>query len=299
MPEAQPSDKGPFAAPGHWYRGNLHTHTTGSDGQLDPAAAAAWYRGQGYDFIALTDHLCRTAVEGLSSPGFLVLPGIESHPGYDELGEPYHILGVGVSPTFTNDRQRSVQETIDALRADGALVWLGHPYWVGLTLPEMIGLEGLIGLEIFNATCTRFGRGYSTVHWDDLLGRGKLPWGLAVDDTHWIAGDYGRGWVMVKAPELTAPAILQALAAGNLYASQGPEIYDFTVTAKEIYVRCSPVQTIDLISVVGMSGDQAVAPAPDRPLTEFSFPRQRQRVYVRVECRDAQGRIAWSPPILL
>ena len=39
-----------------WYRGNLHTHTTLSDGVLTPEEVKAKYREMGYDFIALCDH---------------------------------------------------------------------------------------------------------------------------------------------------------------------------------------------------------------------------------------------------
>ena len=46
----------PFAAPGKWYKGNLHTHTTESDGALDPAEVVRRYREAQYDFLALTDH---------------------------------------------------------------------------------------------------------------------------------------------------------------------------------------------------------------------------------------------------
>ena len=39
----------------HWYKGNLHTHTTRSDGKLSPDDTKRFYRSQGYDFLALTD----------------------------------------------------------------------------------------------------------------------------------------------------------------------------------------------------------------------------------------------------
>ena len=39
-----------------WYKGNLHTHTTRSDGRKSPEEVMALYRDHGYDFLALTDH---------------------------------------------------------------------------------------------------------------------------------------------------------------------------------------------------------------------------------------------------
>ena len=34
----------PFAMPGRFWRGNLHTHSTNSDGHLSPAETVVWYR---------------------------------------------------------------------------------------------------------------------------------------------------------------------------------------------------------------------------------------------------------------
>jgi predicted metal-dependent phosphoesterase TrpH len=288
----------PFSAPGRWYRGNLHMHTTASDGEVAAIDAVAWYKGHNYDFLAVTDHDYLTDVEGLSSPGFLVLPGIETHPGANELGEPFHIVAAGVTESHRFGREDAVQDVIEVLRAEGAVVWLGHPYWFGLTVAEMMPLEGIIGIEVYNATCVPFGKGLSVVHWDDLLARGRSAWGLAVDDTHWKGTDAGQGWVMVKAPELSPDAILQSLAAGSFYASQGPEIRALQVTPSEVYVRCSPVQSVTCVSIAG-TGCQVRAPGPDLLLTEALFPLRQQRQYVRIECTDVEGRTAWSQPVLL
>ena len=38
--------------------------------------------------------------------------------------------------------------------------------------------------------------------------------------------DFRRGWVHVKAEELSPEALLTALKAGAFYSSTGPEIYD-------------------------------------------------------------------------
>jgi len=48
------SFSGAFA--GEWYRGNLHTHSLWSDGNVFPEEAVAWYRDHGYQFLCLSDH---------------------------------------------------------------------------------------------------------------------------------------------------------------------------------------------------------------------------------------------------
>ena len=44
------------AAEARWWKGNLHTHSLWSDGDDYPESIAAWYRDQGYQFLALSDH---------------------------------------------------------------------------------------------------------------------------------------------------------------------------------------------------------------------------------------------------
>jgi len=39
-----------------WWKGNLHTHSLWSDGDDFPDSIAAWYKDQGYHFLALSDH---------------------------------------------------------------------------------------------------------------------------------------------------------------------------------------------------------------------------------------------------
>src|SRR5688572_7033212 len=45
-----------------WYKGNLHTHSLWSDGNDFPESICDWYRDQGYNFLAISDH--NTLAEG-------------------------------------------------------------------------------------------------------------------------------------------------------------------------------------------------------------------------------------------
>jgi len=47
----------PYSSTGQWYKGNLHTHTTLSDGRLSPDQVRQLYSQNGYSFIAFTDHV--------------------------------------------------------------------------------------------------------------------------------------------------------------------------------------------------------------------------------------------------
>ena len=41
---------------GNWYKGNLHTHTINSDGDLPLNEMVTKYKEKRYDFLAITDH---------------------------------------------------------------------------------------------------------------------------------------------------------------------------------------------------------------------------------------------------
>ncbi len=76
-----------FTAPGRFYRGNLHTHSTLSDGLLEPAEVCRRYKAEGYDFIALTDHFLGMYDFPIADTvpfrdgGFTTILGAELHSG--------------------------------------------------------------------------------------------------------------------------------------------------------------------------------------------------------------------------
>ena len=58
---------------GPWLKGQLHLHTTNSDGDEVPREAIADYERRGYDFIALTDHNVVPSPEDLAADTAMVL----------------------------------------------------------------------------------------------------------------------------------------------------------------------------------------------------------------------------------
>lgn len=40
----------------HWFKGDIHCHSTWSDGNSMPESVVNWYKSRGYQFFALTDH---------------------------------------------------------------------------------------------------------------------------------------------------------------------------------------------------------------------------------------------------
>lgn len=295
-----PTDN-PFELPGPFFRGNTHTHTTNSDGVHTPEQRCRAYRERGYDFLVITDHRTVTPVDGLSTEDFLVIPGIELHPLNPHGGEIYHIVGIGVDQMI-DTTVMSVNATVRAIHEQGGLAVLAHPYWCGHTLTDLGEITGHIGMEIFNTTCcVTIAKGPSEVHWDDWLNRIGPTFGLAVDDCHDATSDAFGGWIMVRAEELTRPAILDALRRGAFYATQGPEIRDIKVTRTpgrlSLDVQTSPARRIAFIQQTFRG---AVVDAPEGELIEqASCDTEPGSAYVRIEVTDADGKKAWSNPFFV
>jgi len=291
-----------FSADGAWYRGNCHLHSTNSDGRLSPQEAADLYHEQGYHFLAISDHWRRTDPSEVDPPdNFLMVPA-EEIGGYteaDDLG--WHAVGLFLEREVEKTIDQPVQWGVDALREAGGDVVLAHPRWIGMLVHQILPVDGLLGIEIFNSLCERGqGRGHALFHWDALWHAGRRPWGFAVDDTHTWAFDGVSGWIMVKAPELSLDALRTAIRAGHFYASTGPEIHEIAIADGDVTVRCSPCEIVRVQSNQWM-GKTAYAAAerrgPGHPLTEVTLPYNKSSTFVRVTCTDAAGNSAWSNPV--
>lgn len=281
----------PHLAPGQWYRGNLHTHTTRSDGKLAPSDVVAWYHKHGYDFVALTDHW-HTTSEGAENAPITVLLGQEIDVTPPGEAQSLHIVAIGLNERPDLPEGRPAQGSIDVLLQMGATCFLAHPYWSGLAYDEMIGLEGISAVEIYNGSATDDnGKTHSLVHWDDLLHRGKYWPAIATDDAHSILVDGGRGWVYVKARENTPDTLVDALRRGQFYSSTGPTIDAFDVSGDTVTVRCSPVARINLVS--DRERGQVLL-MNDQPLTEATMVMRKVTKYIRLEVIDELGRGAWT-----
>ena len=99
---------------------------------------------------------------------------------------------------------------------------------------------------------------------------------------------------MVKAKSFTQEGIIEAVDTGSFYASMGPEIHDFYVEDGEAVVKCSPCERICL------SGNRGkVMRALGVDLMEGRIPLKGNETFVRVQCVDKYGHIAYSNPIFL
>jgi hypothetical protein len=296
----------PFDKPGRFYRGNLHTHSTLSDGKLQPEEVCRAYQDAGYDFLALTDHFMKqfnypvADTQMFRSDTFTTLMGAELHAGRTELGELWHILAVGLPLDFAPpvEDETGPQIAARALEA-GAFVAAAHPQWYSLTEADILSLGPIDAIEVFNGTAVDHNDRADSWHITDvLLTRGHHYTACATDDAHFNPdrADFMLGWVWVKSDALTPEALLAALKAGDYYSSTGPQIYDIDVIPGEkVVVSCSPAERI---FVTGARANSMSAHGPGIRRAELNVSRFRSP-YLRVVVRDHDGKCAWSNPIWL
>ncbi len=298
-----------FTAPGRFWRGNLHTHSTRSDGVLPADEVCRRYLAEGYDFIALTDHFIGAYnypivdTVPFRTDRFTTILGAELHSGTMANGELWHILAVGLPADFAPSdspdfHPRPGQETAEALAARavaaGAFVAIAHPQWSGLTLADARSVPSAHAVEVYNHGCAMgCDRPDGFAIGDLLLSEGRHLTMIATDDAHFSEPDHFGGWVMVKSPENTPEALLTALKSGTFYSSQGPEIRDIRLFDDRIEVDCSAVTSV----VVQGQGTAARAVHGAMTRAEIKLTRFEHSPWLRVSLRDAAGRRAWSNPL--
>ena len=179
-------------------RGNLHAHTTFSDGVREPRALLAEYEARGYDFLAITDHEdhenlvwkdYRHAIRDLGDR-LLVFEGLELD--YTPLAQHVgRVVGEREVLHVLNHPARyklSVEETLARIRTITAA---GLP------------------LDAVEVTDTGFYR--------PLYDTEEIPLvKIATDDAH-RPPHFGRAWIEVEARR-ERDAIIRAIRAGDFRA---------------------------------------------------------------------------------
>lgn len=280
---------------GKCYKGNLHMHTSVSDGRRAPQQAAWIYRNAGYDFIALTDHWKQSEEQWLE--GMLLLPGIEVDTGNMVETSVYHVIGVGMKEKVQLDRNplRDVQAVIDAIRKAGGIAILAHPTW-SVTDPEAVRkLNGLAGIEIYNTVSGlpwNGARADASLYFDIWASKGNLFTAIAADDCHHYDGDQGISYVMVNAESLSVEAIQKAIIERSFYSTQGPRFLRIQREGDKLFVEYENAETIIFYSNCIWCFDRVQKAVTGKNIYQIKDVDR----YVRIELIDKEGRRAWTSP---
>ena len=275
---------------GRWLAGNLHAHTTSSDGQRDHQAVIDDYVGRGHGFLMISDHDIYTAVEDYEKYD---VQGMIMVPGNEVSANGPHMLHVGAKDWVEPNADR--QQVIDEVNASGGgIILFNHPNWHANFnhCPQELfeRCEGYVGLEIYNGVISRLeGSPYATNRWDMLLTQGRRLWGFAHDDSHAATGDVGLGWNVVYVKDETAEGVVEALRAGRFYASTGVEINAIEVEGNKIRV-----ETENASRIVALKRGAIRCGVADGRELEIEVPEDAG--YVRFECWGAGEGFAWTQP---
>jgi hypothetical protein len=201
---------------------------------------------------------------------FLIIQSEEISDGFN--GKPIHINATNIKELILPQGGNSVAEVMqnninkvyEQRKKTGQPMFphINHPnFQWAITVDDMKQLEGERFFEVYN--------GHPQVHnegdslrpgmeqmWDLLLTynimQGKpLLYGLATDDAHNYHvhssnhSNPGRGWVMVRARELNAKAIIEAMENGEFYSTTGVELEDFTFKNKKLTIKIKPESNVN------------------------------------------------------
>lgn len=295
-------------------KGNIHTHTSWSDGDSAPDVVYRWYRDHGYSFLAVTDHNTRTdpllfkSIERKKS--FVIIPGEEvTMMG---AGRQVHVNSLCAKATIgghhAEHQGESLAWAVQKIREQGGVALINHPNfdW-SLTAADVAQGHGAQLLEIAS--------GHPWVHtdgdathlsheaiWDAMLSQGETFAGVAVDDSHHFRGPGrdpvhlalpGRAWIQVFADAPDREQICAALAKGRLYASTGVTITRITVKDDTYAVTLGRAdQKVDFIGKGGVIL-QSGKPGEDGTAT---YRLVGTEGYVRARVTAPDGKRAWTQP---
>lgn len=316
-----------------YFKTNLHTHSTVSDGKLSVEELKQEYKSRGYSVVAFTDHEVCFSHQDLNDEDFLALTGYEMLTDQWELPkshtQTYHFNFIAkdpenrwqiFNPVYRPATERhldkivcdgyeertynleKMNEIIARAREKGFLVTYNHPAWSMQDARDYIGLEGIWGVEVFNGECYMLGADDDMSQcYQEMLREGKRLFPLATDDTH-SPRAIGMGWVMVGAEKLEYGSVIEALEKGDFYASSGPEIHSLTVEDDIVTITCSGAVSINMLSHCRIRKRVLAEPGHQLFTAQFDISswlrncmdEWKDKAFVRFIVTDPMGRKAYT-----
>ena len=317
-----------FPDNGKFYKVNMHCHTVISDGKMTPEEIKTAYLAEGYSAVCFTDHEVFLPHHELTDEHFVALAGYETaikefpdlHTGLfrrayhinlvarraditrQPFADPAVLTPGNCAAHFNSDNcdelltyafsPEGVSDLVRRANEADFFAFYNHPVWSMMPAADYTRIEGLWGIEVMNTGSFALGDcGAGPLR--SLLRAGKRAFPVGGDDNHnddGLRGSFGA-FTMLSATSLTYDGLIEAIANGWGYASNGPLIFDISYDAEKIYVKTSPAARIILLS----EGRYSKC-AEGEGIEEAVFKRDAAKTgdFVRFEVVDAQGRLAIS-----
>lgn len=266
---------------------------------------------------------------------FLIIRGEEITDSFD--GKPLHMNATNVQekiePRHGNSVSDVLQNNINAVleqrEATGVPIMphINHPnFGWAVSVEDMKALKGERFFEVFN--------GHPSVHnygdsarmsteqmWDQIniayIERGQpLMYGIATDDSHYYHqfgpqfSNSGRGWVMVNADQLDAATLIEAMEAGQFYASTGVTLNSYEVENGVIDIDIASEEGVtyrsEIIGVKKGNSNSEVIAIHNGNEIEFKVPDDVLFVRVKIVSsrlkenpfEEGDFETAWTQPVI-
>lgn len=277
---------------GEWLRGNLHAHTTASDGERSLQQVIDVYASLGHGFLMISNHDVYTSEDDYAaadSRGLVLIPGNEISANGP------HLLHVG--PGGRVEPHDNRQRVVDDVVSSGGFAVFNHPKWQAAFnhCPQELleSCQRYAGIEIYNGVISRLqGSPYATDRWDLLLNAGRRIWGFANDDSHRAVGDDNHGWNVAYARNRTPEELVECLRNGRFYASTGVEITRIFVDGMHIEIGAVNAHRMVALKDCGQRFSQVDG-------TSMSVDVPEDAGYVRFECWGTGEAFAWTQPFFV
>ena len=291
-------------------KGNLHTHTTNSDGDYSVWEVLDIYKNNGYDFLGITDHevFCEEKYDG----EITLIHGIEESSLYvqnDDRRGTYAHFNCFIPKENVKAKVKyyqnvgDLQKNIDELNKMYSLVQFNHPLFSRFLDNEHLALDGYDLIEIYNHKDFVEETGMSNAEnlIRTMLNNHKKFWISANDDFH--GPYYGTkndrcfgGFNMVCADN-NEESILHAIKNGYFYPTTGPMIKDFRREGNIFKIETTPVKRIIFYS--NMRRCKNIYDLNDEEITYGEYELRGNEFYLWVKIIDKDGKLAWSQPVYL
>lgn len=320
----------------NFYKGNLHCHSTLSDGKLTPEQLKDYYKSHGYSILALTDHEHINNNSYLDDKDFLTITSCEvaikefqnestlknfnmkvCHLNFyaKEQDNVYNFFYNSKYDHFSAPERRTsfkipdkdiertyggdgINALIKSANENGFFVAYNHPRWSLENYREYSKYEGLWGVEICNGSCNFGGLyEYDINVYDDMLRDGKRLFASSGDDNHNKSDDSFGTFVMVNADELKYSKVIDSLLNGEFYTSYGPLINEIKIKDNKVYISCSDAKRISY-STCGRRSDSVNA-KENEFLNNAVFDVLDTDIYFRISVLDEFGNRADSQAYFL
>lgn len=190
-----------------------------------------------------------------------------------------------------------INEFIRTAKENGYLVTYNHPYWSMENEADILSYEGIFSLEIFNYSS--YVVNYLETNaplYDKMLLAGKRIFCHGADDNH---NKYPEGtpycdsfgaFTMIMPKEFTYGSVIDAMDAGDMYASMGPAIKEVSVDGDRLHIECS--EAAHIFAYFGSKKPQCVHANEGESLTSADLTIDPRARYVRIGVLDKEGRWA-------